>query len=53
MNNTTQSNIGMPRINEPAPAFEARTTHGDIAAAEARMNEGDECTDWYFCKKSL
>ncbi|MFV9615688.1 MAG: peroxiredoxin [Gammaproteobacteria bacterium] len=23
------------------------------AAAEARMNEGYECTDWYFCKKSL
>ena len=22
-------------------------------AAEARVNEGYECTDWYFCKKSL
>jgi len=22
-------------------------------AAEARMNEGYECSDWYFCKKSL
>jgi peroxiredoxin (alkyl hydroperoxide reductase subunit C) len=22
-------------------------------AAEARMSEGYECTDWYFCKKSL
>lgn len=22
-------------------------------AAEARMNEGHECVDWYFCKKSL
>jgi peroxiredoxin 2/4 len=22
-------------------------------AAEARMNEGYECTDWYFCKKDL
>ncbi len=22
-------------------------------AAEARLNEGYECTDWYFCKKSL
>jgi peroxiredoxin (alkyl hydroperoxide reductase subunit C) len=22
-------------------------------AAEARMNEGYECTDWYFCKRSL
>ncbi|HKJ77285.1 MAG TPA: peroxiredoxin [Gammaproteobacteria bacterium] len=22
-------------------------------AAEARMEEGYECTDWYFCKKSL
>ncbi|MBS0002668.1 MAG: peroxiredoxin [Thioalkalivibrio sp.] len=22
-------------------------------AAEARMGEGYECTDWYFCKKSL
>jgi len=21
-------------------------------AAEARMNEGHECIDWYFCKKS-
>ena len=20
-------------------------------AAEARVNEGYECTDWYFCKK--
>jgi len=25
----------------------------DIDAATARMNEGYECTDWYFCKKSL
>ncbi|MDQ5769303.1 peroxiredoxin [Thiothrix subterranea] len=25
----------------------------DVASAEARMNEGYECTDWYFCKKSL
>jgi peroxiredoxin (alkyl hydroperoxide reductase subunit C) len=23
------------------------------AAAEARLNEGYECTDWYFCKKAL
>lgn len=22
-------------------------------AAEARLNEGYECTDWYFCKKTL
>ncbi len=26
---------------------------GDVFAAEARMNEGYECTDWYFCKKAL
>jgi len=25
----------------------------DMEAAEARMNEGYECTDWYFCKKTL
>lgn len=25
----------------------------DAAAAEARINEGYECTDWYFCKKEL
>ncbi|KJS39705.1 MAG: peroxiredoxin [Rhodospirillaceae bacterium BRH_c57] len=25
----------------------------DAAAAEARMGEGYECVDWYFCKKSL
>jgi peroxiredoxin 2/4 len=25
----------------------------DVDAAEKRMNEGYECTDWYFCKKSL
>jgi peroxiredoxin (alkyl hydroperoxide reductase subunit C) len=25
----------------------------DVDAAEARMGEGYECTDWYFCKKSL
>ncbi len=25
----------------------------DMDAAEARMNEGYECVDWYFCKKSL
>ena len=25
----------------------------DMDAAEARMNEGYECTDWYFCKKTL
>ncbi|WP_279117317.1 peroxiredoxin [Acidithiobacillus thiooxidans] len=26
---------------------------GDVNAAEKRMSEGYECTDWYFCKKSL
>lgn len=25
----------------------------DVDAAEARMNEGHECVDWYFCKKDL
>jgi peroxiredoxin (alkyl hydroperoxide reductase subunit C) len=25
----------------------------DMDAAEARLNEGYECTDWYFCKKAL
>jgi peroxiredoxin 2/4 len=25
----------------------------NVDAAEARMGEGYECTDWYFCKKSL
>ena len=25
----------------------------DAAAAEARMTEGYECTDWYFCTKVL
>ena len=25
----------------------------DMNAAAARMNEGYECTDWYFCKKAL
>ncbi|HID81984.1 MAG TPA: peroxiredoxin [Chromatiales bacterium] len=25
----------------------------DATAAEARMNEGYECTDWYFCKKEI
>jgi len=25
----------------------------DAKAAEARMGEGYECTDWYFCKKEL
>ena len=25
----------------------------DVDAAEARMNEGHECVDWYFCKKEL
>ncbi len=25
----------------------------ETAAAEARMNEGYECVDWYFCKKDL
>ena len=25
----------------------------DMDAAEGRMNEGYECTDWYFCKKAL
>lgn len=25
----------------------------DAAASEARMAEGYECTDWYFCKKAL
>ncbi|MFN3717037.1 MAG: peroxiredoxin [Thiobacillus sp.] len=25
----------------------------DADAAEARLGEGYECTDWYFCKKSL
>ncbi|MEJ2620543.1 MAG: peroxiredoxin [Candidatus Thiodiazotropha sp.] len=26
---------------------------GDMDAAQARMNEGYECKDWYFCKKTL
>ncbi|MBU1191332.1 MAG: peroxiredoxin [Gammaproteobacteria bacterium] len=26
---------------------------GTAADAEKRMNEGYECTDWYFCKKAL
>ncbi len=26
---------------------------GTAEAAEARMNEGYECVDWYFCKKEL
>lgn len=25
----------------------------DVNAAEARLKEGYECTDWYFCKKAL
>jgi len=25
----------------------------DADAAEARLNEGYECTDWYFCTKEL
>jgi peroxiredoxin 2/4 len=25
----------------------------DLESAEKRMNEGFECADWYFCKKSL
>ncbi|MCW8906915.1 MAG: peroxiredoxin [Sedimenticola sp.] len=25
----------------------------DMEAVEARMEEGYECTDWYFCRKSL
>ena len=25
----------------------------DMDAAQARMNEGYACTDWYFCKKAL
>ncbi|AKH20808.1 peroxiredoxin [Sedimenticola thiotaurini] len=25
----------------------------DMEAAEARLDEGYECTDWYFCKKQL
>ncbi len=28
-------------------------TPQDVNAAEKRMNEGYECTDWYFCKKAL
>lgn len=24
-----------------------------VAGAEARLNEGHECVDWYFCKKAL
>jgi peroxiredoxin (alkyl hydroperoxide reductase subunit C) len=25
----------------------------DVDAAEQRLSEGHECTDWYFCKKAL
>jgi len=28
METTTQTTPSMPRLNEPAPAFEAPTTHG-------------------------
>ena len=31
------------KMIEPPPAIKE--------AAEARVNEGYECTDWYFCKK--
>lgn len=26
---------------------------GTAEAAEQRLDEGYECTDWYFCRKSL
>ena len=28
MENVQQQSFGLPRLNEPAPAFEAKTTHG-------------------------
>lgn len=26
---------------------------GSVRDAEARMGQGHECADWYFCKKAL
>ncbi len=35
----TVNNVVMPRLNEAAPTFTAKTTHG--------------MTDWYFSKRKL
>ncbi|MFO7542030.1 MAG: hypothetical protein R6W97_04340 [Thiobacillus sp.] len=55
-----QQGVGQQR-DVPAPLAQCRQPGkkvivpppGDVDAAEARMGEGYECTDWYFCKKSL
>ncbi|MEE4298218.1 MAG: peroxiredoxin [Pseudomonadales bacterium] len=36
METTTQTSIGLPRLNEPAPAFRARTTHGERSLEDYR-----------------
>lgn len=44
--------VAMPEGWQPGDKVIVPTPQ-DVDAAEARMSEGYECTDWYFCKKSL
>lgn len=43
----TETASSFPRLNEPAPDFHAKTTHGERSLA------GYKTTDWYFSTKSL
>ena len=43
----------IPGISEIKIRSSALTAPATASAAEARVNEGYECTDWYFCKKEL
>lgn len=45
MENEVTVPLGLPRLNESPPQT--------ADAADTRLQEGYECTDWYFCTKDL
>jgi len=46
-----QNKVATPQVATGRLGHRAAARYRE--AAEKRMNEGYECTDWYFCKKAL
>ncbi len=40
-------------VSIPSTRLKVTSRPASAEAAEARMSEGYECTDWYFCKRDL
>jgi len=50
---TTDNNgVATPEGWQPGEAVIVPPTK-TLEAAQARLNEGYDCVDWYFCKKQL